>query len=132
MKIFIVLAMFLPQIVFASFLTNISLIYKKKVDDGLILTQEFHKVVTVQSRVITAVKTKIGVLCNIKIIFKEDPTVYGPSDQLSVDVQIKNMKLNKQLFLKKNISLHLNESKTFNFFSERGDELTLKINPKLP
>lgn len=132
MKLFLIIAILLPQVTFASFLTNMSLIYKKKVDDGLILTQEFHKVVTVPSKIITAVKTKIGVLCNIKIIFKEDPKTYGPSDQLSIDVQIKNMKLNKQLFLKKSISLDLNESKTFNFFSERGDELTLKITPKLP
>ena len=132
MKFLLLLVLLLPHVVLAYFQTNISLIYKKKVDDGLILTKEFHKVVAVSPRIITHIKTKIGVTCNIKIAFRDDFTQYGPSDRLLIEVQIKNIKLNKELFMKKNIELSLNESKTFNFFSKRGDELTLEITPKLP
>ncbi len=131
MKLFILSLFMIPQLAVAFFQTDVSLIYKKKVEDGLVLTQEFHKTVNGRSGIIIPIKTKIGILCNLKVRFKDEFPDYGPSDMLSVDVQIKNIKLDKELFFKKNIQLHLNESHTFNFSSERGDELTLKILPKV-
>ena len=117
----------LPLFAHAYYKTNLSLIYKRKVEQGPVLTQEFHKSVFSGDGRFVAVETKLGVECKIKINY--DPVIigYGPSDHLFVDIQIKNRALNKIIFSKKNIPFSLGKQISFNFTSKKGDELSLYL-----
>ncbi len=115
----------------AFFKTDISLVYKKKVVKGLVLTQEFHKTVTMWPKEIVEVESKSGVRCQLELSFKDDVKTYGPSDKLRLSIKLINAKLDKELFSKEKIVLRLNSKKSFTFISESGDELNLTVAPKV-
>jgi hypothetical protein len=48
-----------------------------------------------------------------------------------MNISIKNIKIDKELFSKKDIPLTLNTKKSFNFTSKTGDELILSITPRI-
>jgi hypothetical protein len=115
----------------AYYKANLSLIYKRKVADGPMLTQEFHKSVFLAEQRQLAIPTKLGVICKLKISYNNYSDTYGPSDRLWVSLSITNQALGKVLFAKEKIPFVIGKQRSFNFTSKRGDELTLSLKPEI-
>ncbi len=129
MNKYIFISFLFPKIVFASLWLNVSIVYKKGIDKGLVLINELHSKEELINNNTIQLRMKNGINIDIKTTIEPMKEVYGPSMLLKVQGMAKDLKGNEiSSFEKSGIKINSKTPSTINFSSKSDQvfELTLK------
>jgi predicted ThiF/HesA family dinucleotide-utilizing enzyme len=107
---------------------NLSLIYKKGNDKGLVLFSELHSYVEVNEDEEVMLKMKNGTKAFVKVNFIRSEETFGPSSVIECNARFFNQ---KNIPLKKTdkVLINLGEEKTISHEDNEGQLIELKIVP---
>ncbi len=116
----------------AAIMAHISLAQKKKIDQGLELSSEFHSVEEIDERTGLEAVTNDGTIILITCVFDQNENDYGPSNKVKLSGQVLDAKRNIIFaFAPHPIVMALGETKTFAYQDKKhGQLIELSIRPE--
>jgi len=133
-KIFYISIFFflMANICFAKVQLEMSVLVKKGLESGLVLTSEIHQVLLLSDTEMGQLRLKNGSKVDIGVQFLQDPKDYGPSSLVLLKGTIKNFQ-GKVLgnLGDTNSILHLGEVKTFLFREKTGQLIEVIVRPTI-
>ena len=111
---------------------NLSIIYKKGIDKGLVLVSEYHSVEEVDETEKVRLVMKNGLTMIVFASFVQNSDDYGPSDQIKLggSIFIRDRKL-EDTFFEKEILIHLGEQKVLVYKDDSGQLIELTVAPEV-
>jgi len=116
----------------AAMVANISLAQKKRIDQGLELSSEFHSVEEIDEQNGLEAVTSDGTIIQITCAFDQNEKDYGPSNKVKLSGQVLDAKRHIIFaFAPQPIVMSLGESKTFSYQDKKNGQLIeLSIRPE--
>ena len=115
----------------AAIMADISLAQKKRIDQGLVLSSEFHSVEEIDDQNGLEAVTNDGTIIQITCVFDQNEKDYGPSNKVRLSGQVLDAK--RQIifaFAPQPIVMALGERKTFTYQDKKNGQLIeLSIRP---
>jgi len=130
--LFLLLSNFIVSSAFARVGLNLSLIYKKGNDKGLVLVSELHSRVEVDEHEEVALKMKNGTMVILKIQFVRSNETFGPSSIIDCDAKFFNQKGSLLKTVSgKEIRLNIGQERIISYEDNEGQLIELKITPDI-
>jgi len=116
----------------AAIMAHISFAQKKKIDQGLELSSEFHSVEEIDDRGGLEAVTSAGTIIALTCVFDQNETDYGPSNKVKLSGQVLDAQRNIIFaFAPHPIVMALGETKTFTYQDKKhGQLIELSIRPE--
>jgi hypothetical protein len=127
-----ILTSFLSMSAWAKVQLDISVLVKRGLESGLVLTNEIHQVLLLSHTEVGQLRLKNGSKLEIGVQFLQEPKDYGPSSIVILRGMLKNLQ-GKVLgnFGDTNSVLHLGEQKTFIFREKSGQIVEVLVTPSV-
>lgn len=111
---------------------DISIIYKKGIDNKLLLSSELHAHEDVENEEAVSVSMTNGVTANITAKFISDIDVYGPTPLIELEITLFDKKVSGASVLKSvKVEVLAGDYRTFEHQDKNGRLIVFKVKPEI-